>query len=152
MDKAKNNGRIPHDEGDDLSSEIIQRRRAFIEEVSGVKLNHILKHSFDPHLAKGNCENFVGVAQVPMGFAGPLHVHGEHAEGEFLIPLATSEGTLVASYNRGMKVLSLCGGVHSTVVADAMQRAPVFVFANARAGREFVNWVQVNLESDPGCS
>ena len=137
---------LPRDEADDYNREVIKKRRAFIEHQSGVKLNHILHHSFDPHLAKGNCENFVGVAQVPIGFAGPLRVRGEHADGEFLIPLATSEGTLVASYNRGMKVLNLCGGVQVTVVADAMQRAPVFVFRNARTGREFVNWVEANME------
>jgi hydroxymethylglutaryl-CoA reductase (NADPH) len=73
-------------------------------------------------------------------------VHGEHAEGEFLVPLATSEGTLVASYNRGMKALNLSGGVKSTVVADAMQRAPVFVFADARAGRDFTCWVETEIE------
>ena len=137
--------RIPRDDGDDYDAGIIGQRRAFIEQVSGTKLQHLTQYSFDPHLAKGNCENFVGVAQVPIGFAGPLRVNGEHADGNFLIPLATSEGTLVASYNRGMKVLNLCGGVNVTVVADAMQRAPVFVFRNARAGREFVNWVHANF-------
>lgn len=137
--------RLPRDEGDDYDARIIRRRQAFIERRTGVSLHHLLHHSFDPHLAKGNCENFVGVAQVPIGFAGPLRVCGEHANGEFLIPLATSEGTLVASYNRGMKVLNLCGGVHVTVVADAMQRAPVFVFSNARAGRDFVAWVHGNV-------
>ena len=99
------------------------------------------KHSFDPHLTKGNCENFIGVAQVPIGFAGPITINGEHAKGDFLIPMATTEGTLVASYNRGIKVLNLSGGVRCTVVGDAMQRAPVFVFDDARAGREFVAWV-----------
>ena len=136
---------IPRDEKDDYTPEIISKRQAFLEDLSRVKLQHVNRYSFDPHLARGNCENFVGVAQVPLGFAGPLVVHGEHAEGEFLIPLATSEGTLVASYNRGMKVLNSCGGVKATVVGDAMQRAPVFVFADARAGRDFVNWVQANL-------
>ena len=62
-------------------------------------------------MTRGNIENFIGVAQVPIGLAGPLLVNGEHAQGEFLIPLATTEGTLVASYNRGMKVLNLSGGV-----------------------------------------
>ena len=137
--------RVPRDEADDYGPEIIRKRQAYIEQRCGVKLNHIARNSFDPHLAKGNCENFVGVAQVPIGFAGPLRVNGEHAKGEYLIPLATSEGTLVASYNRGMKILNLCGGVNVTVVADAMQRAPVFVFRNARAGRDFVNWVNANL-------
>ena len=66
------------------------------------------------------------------GTRGPFRVNGEHAQGDYLIPLATAEGTLVASYNRGMKVLNLCGGVKCTVVDDAMQRAPVFVFEDAR--------------------
>ena len=145
-DLAPKRARLPRDESDDYDAEIIQKRRTFIEQQSGVKLNHILHHSFDPHLAKGNCENFVGVAQVPIGFAGPLRIHGESADGEFLIPLATCEGTMIASYNRGMKVLNACGGAEVTVIADAMQRAPVFVFHNARAGREFVNWVHANIQ------
>ena len=78
------------------------------------------------------------MAQIPIGFAGPIQVNGEFAQGEFLIPLATSEGTLIASYNRGIKVLNLSGGVKCTVVSDAMQRAPVFVFDDARDGRNFV--------------
>jgi hydroxymethylglutaryl-CoA reductase (NADPH) len=88
------------------------------------------------------------VAQVPLGFAGPLKVHGEGATGEYLIPLATAEGTLVASYNRGMKVLNLSGGVLCTVVEDCMQRAPVFVFDSARQARDFAKWVNdpVNLD------
>jgi hydroxymethylglutaryl-CoA reductase (NADPH) len=137
--------RIPRDEQDDYGPEIIQRRQALVEQTSGVKLRHLAHYSFDPHLARGNCENFTGVAQVPVGFAGPLLVSGEHAQGEFLIPLATSEGALVASYNRGMKALSACGGVRVTVSADAMQRAPVFVFPDARAGRDFVQWIEEHL-------
>lgn len=137
--------RIPRDPADDYGEEIIRQRQAFVERFTGVKLNHVTKHSFDPHVTRGNVEHFTGVAQVPLGFAGPLRINGEHAQGEFLIPLATTEGTLVASYNRGMKLLNLCGGVKTTVVADAMQRAPVFVFDDARAARDFVKWVEENL-------
>jgi hydroxymethylglutaryl-CoA reductase (NADPH) len=137
--------RIPRDDDDDLGDGIIRKRQAFVEQITGKKLEHVTKYSFDPHIVKGNCEHFVGVAQVPMGLAGPLRVNGEHAQGEFLIPLATAEGTLVASYNRGIKVMNLAGGVKSTVVADAMQRAPVFVFDDARESRDFVAWIQENL-------
>lgn len=138
--------RIPRDPVDDYSDDVVKRRQAFVESFSGVKLQHINHFSFDPHLAKGNCEHFAGVAQVPLGFAGPLRVNGEHAQGEFIIPLATAEGTLVASYNRGMKVLNQCGGVKCTVVDDAMQRAPVFVFDDARGARDFVIWVQEHID------
>jgi hydroxymethylglutaryl-CoA reductase (NADPH) len=82
---------------------------------------------------------------VPIGFAGPLTVHGEYAQGDFIIPLATTEGTLVASYNRGMKVLNLSGGVTCTVQDDCMQRAPVFIFESARGARDFRDWVQENM-------
>lgn len=133
--------RIPRDADDDYSEAAIKARQQFVEKQTGAKLEHVTRHSFDPHLTKGNCEHFVGVAQVPLGLAGPITINGEHAKGDFLVPMATSEGTLVASYNRGIKVVNLSGGARCTVVGDAMQRAPVFVFEDARAGREFVSWV-----------
>jgi hydroxymethylglutaryl-CoA reductase (NADPH) len=138
--------RIPRDNADDYSEAIVRKRQDFVEQFTGVKLEHIRAYSFDPQRVKGNCEQFTGVAQVPIGFAGPITINGEHARGDFLIPLATAEGTLVASYNRGIKVLNLCGGAKCTVVGDAMQRAPVFVFEDARAGRAFVQWVEANID------
>jgi hydroxymethylglutaryl-CoA reductase (NADPH) len=137
---------VPHDKDNDQTPEMVKTRQKFVEEYTGVKIQHIDKFSFDPAITRGNIENFTGVAQVPIGFAGPIMVNGEHAVGEFLVPLATTEGTLVASYNRGIKVLNLSGGVMCTVVGDSMQRAPVFVFDNARHARDFVVWVDANLD------
>ncbi len=138
--------RIPRGEGDDYSERIIRERQKFVEDYSGADLKHLKYYSFDPHTLEGNCENFTGVAQIPIGFAGPIKMDGEFAKGEFLVPLATTEGTLIASYNRGIKVLNLSGGVKATVVSDAMQRAPVFVFDDARAGRKFVTWINENFD------
>jgi hydroxymethylglutaryl-CoA reductase (NADPH) len=135
---------IPRDKADNYSPEIIRRRQQFVEEFTGKKLQHITHYSFDPHSTAGNIENFTGVAQVPLGFAGPLTILGEHAQGEFIVPMATAEGTLVASYNRGMKILNLSGGVKTSIIGDSMQRAPVFVFDDARAARDFVAWVRAN--------
>jgi hydroxymethylglutaryl-CoA reductase (NADPH) len=137
--------RIPRSKDNDYGEAVIKERQRFIERFSGGKLEHIPHYSFDPHMTGGNIENFTGVAQIPLGFAGPLQVNGEHAQGEFIIPLATTEGTLVASYNRGMKLLNLSGGVKCTVMADAMQRAPVFVFEDARGARDFIDWVNENM-------
>jgi len=68
------------------------------------------------------------------------------AEGEyFYIPMATSEGTLVASFSRGMRLTRESGGVTTTILDDAMQRAPCFVFSNARHAREFGEWVETNF-------
>lgn len=143
MEVAK---RIPRAREDDYGEEIIRERQSFVEEYSGARLNHVKHYAFDPHLLKGNCEHFMGVAQVPVGIAGPIRINGEYADGEFLVPLATTEGTLVASYNRGIQAVNLSGGVKCTVVHDAMQRAPVFVFEDARQGRDFAAWVKANHE------
>ena len=132
---------VPRDGQDDYAEAAIRERQRFVEDYAGVAFEHVTSYSFDPHVAAGNVESFIGVAQVPIGVAGPLHVRGEHADGEFLVPLATAEGTLVASYNRGMKVLNLSGGVLCTVSDDAMQRAPVFIFDDARAARDFRDWL-----------
>jgi hydroxymethylglutaryl-CoA reductase (NADPH) len=137
---------VPYDKDDNYSDAIIRERQDFVEEYTGKKLEHVPKYSFDPQMLQGNIENFTGVAQVPIGFAGPLKVNGENAQGEFIIPLATTEGTLVASYNRGMKLLNMSGGVKCTVSDDCMQRAPVFVFDSAVEARDFRDWVLDNMD------
>ncbi|MBI4670361.1 MAG: hydroxymethylglutaryl-CoA reductase [Chloroflexi bacterium] len=144
-DAVKQGVKIPRDENDDYAPGVVKQRQALLEQFSGVKLQHVNQYSFDPHILKGNIEHFIGVAQMPIGLAGPLKINGEHAIGDFLIPLATTEGTLVASYNRGIKITNLSGGITTTVVDDAMQRAPVFVFGNAREARDFVKWIQDNF-------
>lgn len=137
---------VPYDKEDNYSDEIIRARREFLTSFSGTRPEHLFKASFDPRLTDGNIENFIGVAQVPIGLAGPVKVNGEYAKGEFVIPMATTEGTLVASYNRGMKVLNLSGGITATVSDDRMQRAPVFVFDSAREARDFRGWVSENMD------
>ena len=111
---------IPRDTVNDYTHGSAERRCAFIREVSGVDLTHVAKYSFDPSLLQGNIENFIGAAQVPIGVAGPLRINGEHAQGDFFVPLATTEGALVASYNRGMRLLTECGGVKTTIVERSM--------------------------------
>jgi hydroxymethylglutaryl-CoA reductase (NADPH) len=138
--------RIPRDRDDDYTSEAAERRAEFIRERTGVELEHVTSYSFDPKLTIGNVEHFLGVAQVPLGLAGPLLVTGEHAEGEFYVPMATAEGTLVASYNRGMRLLYESGGVTTTVVDDRMQRAPAFVFESAREARDFNAWLDDHFD------
>jgi hydroxymethylglutaryl-CoA reductase (NADPH) len=138
--------RIPRDREDDYTRDAAAARQAFIEEQTGIQLEHVSSYSFDPALLPGNIENFTGVAQVPIGFAGPLLVDGEHAQGEFYVPLATAEGTLVASYNRGMRLLYEAGGVKTTVLDDRMQRAPAFLFESAREARAFAQWLRDAFE------
>jgi hydroxymethylglutaryl-CoA reductase (NADPH) len=138
--------KVPRDPGDDYTREIAARRREFVRELTGAELSHVGEYSLDPSTLPGNIENFMGTAQVPLGVAGPLRINGEHAQGDFYVPLATSEGTLVASYNRGMRLLTESGGVKTTVVEEHMQRAPVFVLNDALEARDFGAWVDENFE------
>ena len=133
---------VPRNRSDDYTEESAAGRRQFVREVTGVALTHVGAYSVEPATLAGNIENFAGIAQVPIGIAGPLRINGEHAQGDFYVPMATTEGTLVASYNRGMRLLTAAGGVRATVVDDRMQRAPVFVFDHAVAAREFGRWVE----------
>jgi hydroxymethylglutaryl-CoA reductase (NADPH) len=133
--------RIPRDKEADYTADMARRRREFLREQTGASLAHVGRFSFDPGILPGNVENFSGAAQVPIGIAGPLRINGEEARGDFYVPLATTEGTLVASYNRGMRLLSDCGGVKTTVVDDQMQRAPAFIFHDALEARAFGEWV-----------
>ncbi len=96
--------KIPRHEDDDYTRAAADARLEFLRERTDSTLEHIGDYSFDPSEAVGNVEHFTGAAQVPIRIAGPLLVNGEHAQGDFYVPLATAEGTLVASYNRGMKL------------------------------------------------
>jgi len=139
--------KVPRSKEDDYTREMAEARRRFVKEQTGASLTHVGSFSFEPNALPGNIENFMGVAQVPIGLAGPLRINGEHAKGDFYIPMATSEGTLVASYNRGMRLLSESGGVKTTVVGQAMQRSPAFFFDDALQAREFGDWVVENFEA-----
>jgi hydroxymethylglutaryl-CoA reductase (NADPH) len=132
---------IPRAKENDHTQTMAKQRQAFVQQHTQSILKHVGHFSLSPEQTAGNIENFIGVAQVPIGLAGPVRVNGEHAKGDFYIPMATTEGTLVASYNRGMRVLGAAGGVKVTVVDDVMQRAPVFIFEDARQAQAFANWI-----------
>ena len=138
--------KIPRDRENDYAPEPIKARQEFVREHTASPLEHVASYSLDPETLPGNIESFFGVAQVPIGLAGPLLVNGEHAQGEFFVPLATTEGTLVASYNRGMKLCHEAGGITTTILDDRMQRAPVFSFESAREMRAFRDWLEEHFD------
>lgn len=90
---------------------------------------------------KGNIENFIGMAQIPVGLAGPLWINGKNAKGEFYIPLATTEGALIASYNRGMRAIKMSHGVSTLCLSEGVQRSPYFKFENIGTVGLFITWV-----------
>jgi hydroxymethylglutaryl-CoA reductase (NADPH) len=118
-------------------------RREALERICGVPLDAIGHHSFDTTMAsQRNCENMIGVAQIPMGIVGPLTVHGEHIDGDVWVPMATTEGALLASINRGCAAIRLSGGAAVHVDDVGMTRAPVFRAGSHRETRAFLAWVK----------
>ena len=132
---------VPRDRDDDYTPEAKQERLDFLREQTGVACHTWPARPWSRRRPRATSSTSSGSAQVPMGLAGPLLVNGEHAQGEFYVPMATAEGTLVASYNRGMRLLHEAGGVTFTVTDDPMQRAPAFIFADARGARDFGVWL-----------
>ncbi|HWF07783.1 MAG TPA: hypothetical protein VG297_04925, partial [Bryobacteraceae bacterium] len=92
------------DNGYDL--ERVGRRRGWVERKTGADLRHVGSLSWDSELMRGNIENPIGVAHVPMGVAGPVLIQGQNARGLFYVPMATTEGALIRSYERGMVALT----------------------------------------------
>ncbi len=123
----------------------VDERRAAAEQLTGAKLESISKYCFMPEKASKNIENMIGAVQVPMGFAGPVLIRGDYATGEFLVPLATTEGALVASISRGMSAINLGGGARVKIFQDQMTRAPVFRVENIDHSVAVIKWISENL-------
>jgi hydroxymethylglutaryl-CoA reductase (NADPH) len=93
-----------------------------------------------------NIENFVGTVKVPVGLAGPLRVNGLFAQGDYFVPLATTEAVLVASYSRGAQLITEAGGASVALLAEGVTRAPGFEFDSVNHAGAFVDWVFEQLE------
>tara|TARA_Y100000996_G_scaffold411454_1_gene395661 strand:+ start:996 stop:2204 length:1209 start_codon:yes stop_codon:yes gene_type:complete len=119
-------------------------RLQILESELSVKLSSIGNYTFDAKLASTNIENMIGSVQIPMGIAGPITVFGSATEGSFYLPLATTEGALVASVNRGCSAIRHAGGAITRIFNNAMTRAPVFKVANVSESLDFINWISTN--------
>ncbi len=121
----------------------VKLRRLAIQEFMKLEFEHIQNYSLDVEVAsKKNIENMIGAVQIPLGIAGLLKVKGEYANSEYYIPLATTEGALVAGVNRGCSVITKSGGANVKVFEDEMTRAPVFKLENLIRAKEFYEWVK----------
>ncbi|MBP2030514.1 hydroxymethylglutaryl-CoA reductase (NADPH) [Methanohalophilus levihalophilus] len=122
----------------------IKIRRSALEEMTATDLNSLGQFTIDSEDAsKRNVENMIGAIQIPVGVAGPIKVNGEYAEGSFYLPLATTEGALVASVNRGCSAITASGGSTVRIFKDQMTRAPVYCMDGVRRSREFVDWINL---------
>ena len=94
-----------------------------------------------------NIENMIGTVALPVGVIGPLRVNGVNAQGDYPVPMATSEAALVASYGRGARAANRAGGVSTAVLYEGVLRSPAFVFATLLDAGRFVEWVVAHVET-----
>lgn len=126
----------------DHSADAVEQRRALLSG-QGIATDQIAgeKPEIAPEALAANIENQIGMARIPIGVAGPLRINGTAAHGDFYVPLATTEGALIASYHRGALVASMSGGVTSACLTESVVRAPCFMFQSLRSVGEFLGWL-----------
>jgi hydroxymethylglutaryl-CoA reductase (NADPH) len=133
--------------GDLSADEAAAIRRSAMEQATGTDLDGLDAYTFDAEtVSSNNCENLIGAAQVPIGAAGPVPVRGEHADDDVFVPLATTEGALVASVNRGCAALRAAGGATVHVEDVGMTRAPVFRTSGIQETQSFIDWIEAHEE------
>ncbi len=127
----------------------IKKRQELLSSLRSSSTSHLSAFHFDGEKAgTKNCENLIGSVEVPVGVAGPVSLQSTLFESNevILIPLATSEGALVASVNRGCKVLDLAGGATTFSRRIGMTRAPVFQLADGSLATKFMEWLDQQFE------
>lgn len=107
---------------------------------------HINSYSFSPDDVRRNIENFVGVAQTPVGVGGPIKVNGQYAQGNFYVPFATTEGTLVETYQHGMLTITRSGGANVVIVGQGMDISPVFLMKSLSEAIKLDSWLKDNFQ------
>ena len=120
-------------------------RRTWLEHNTGHTLEAVAEAAFEPDEARSNIENLVGAAHVPLGVAGPIRVNGMHAQGDYYVPFATTEGTLVSTYQYGMRAITEAGGANAHVLADSLDITPCFILTSAAEAISFCQWLNDHL-------
>jgi hydroxymethylglutaryl-CoA reductase (NADPH) len=136
---------IPRDSSDDHSIAPVAARRALWSRVAGADPVHVSGAPVPLASARGKIENQVGYAQVPLGIAGPLSVDTSLGARELYVPMATTEGALVASYSRGMKLLAAGGGARARVLRRGLTQNPMLVYRDAAAAERACETARASL-------
>lgn len=139
--------RIPRSTDDDHAAAIVAARRNWLATRTAATLDALATLPADPQVFRGNIENLFGTVPYPVGVAGPYLIRGQHVEGEVFVPMATTEGALVASYSRGMKAISLSGGARTRTHCAELTCGATFVFEHSSQALDFVAWLDGQLKT-----
>lgn len=132
----------------------VGERRKAVERELKVTLTHTGSFSLnEKDASKGHCENMIGAVQIPVGIAGPLRLRldqdlpsGREQSRDFYIPLATTEGALVASVARGCKAITAAGGASVQSFRTGASRGPVFAVTNLRENTRLYEFLKSHFE------
>jgi len=144
---AGGNELVPRFTGQGYDAEQVQQRREWLERKLGVSFPLIAAGAIPTEQMRGNIENPIGTAQMPLGVAGPMLVNGNHARGLFYVPMATTECALVRSYERGMAMLTRAGGVTTRIFLDENVVCPTFFFESVDEAERFVSALPAHFEA-----
>lgn len=136
---------VPRFKDQGYDDESVGRRRSWVEEKTGAKLAKVGAIAIDGESLRGNIENPIGAVSVPLGVAGPLRVLGEAADGVFYVPLATTEGALVRSYERGMAMITRAGGAQARIYIDENRVSPIFQLPDVAAAFDFAQALRLDF-------
>lgn len=127
-----------------FTEEAAKRRVEWIKQETGIDYSDMLIEH--PDKLQGIIEQYIGYNPIPMAIASPLLLHGDYAQGEFMLPVCTLEGTLVYSLTRGMMATADSGGITTRHLGQRLSRAPVFCFSNIQEVKPFINFIDLHLE------
>ncbi|MEM3374340.1 MAG: hydroxymethylglutaryl-CoA reductase [Candidatus Woesearchaeota archaeon] len=132
---------------DSLSENADKIRLVYLEKKLNLSLDGISKSILSLEDCKGNIENLIGTCQIPLGISGPVLINGNYAKGFFYLPLATTEGALVASVNRGCKIINQSGGAKTIILSNEQTRSLLFKSNDIYELKEFSDWIEQNFET-----
>jgi len=123
-----------------------QSRLSFIRSETGATLEHVARTRLVAETLNRNIESFIGSVEVPVGLAGPLLFHGQHVQGHVFAPMATTEGSLVASTIRGAAAMTAAGGVETRVLGRHLSRVPLLQMNRLQDAVFLADWVKFHFD------
>jgi hydroxymethylglutaryl-CoA reductase (NADPH) len=116
-----------------------RERGLFLQKKLSISLEHIQKTTIDEEEFV-HCENRIGSITIPLGVSGPFSIKGEYTKGEYYVPLATTEGALVASVSRGAKA-SFENGIMTSVERVGVTRGPILKAKTVGGAKKIESWI-----------
>ncbi len=129
----------------EANKDAVDLRLKFLEEGKGRQFENIKKYFIsiaDPEKQTTGIEQQIGSSSVPLGISGPLKILGEHAQGDFWLPVATNEAALIAGLSRGCSAINKSGGIKVVVTDDKMTRAPLVELPDIKKAKELVQEIK----------